>query len=147
MTAVSAEGFVSRADQSGTHERERALWMEARLTPAHVLPTGQGMAVTLRITAERSAYTLTDRATWMQFAQSLDLIPVSEGDTRLLNTYAVIVGATDRRNQAMAFARWLVDDSGRSAIARVPGFRLWPREVAGTEPNALPVVLADGRPQ
>ena len=137
--AASTVGFVSRADQSGTHERERALWAGVGTQPTHVLPTGQGMAVTLRIAAERGAYTLTDRGTWNHRPKALPLAVVNEGDPRLLNTYAVIVGTTDLRDAALAFARWLADGEGRQAIAAVPGFRLWPVELPRTDPAALPL--------
>ena len=120
-------GFVSRADESGTHEREKALWASAGVTPTHTLPTGQSMAMTLRIASERGGYTLTDRATWMQLADALDLVPVAEGDSRLLNTYAVIVGPGARQTEAMTFARWLVDGAGRERISTVAGFAAWPR--------------------
>jgi tungstate transport system substrate-binding protein len=136
--AGSAEGFVSRGDQSGTHERERALWGAVRVTPRRNLPTGQGMATTLRVTSERGAYTLTDRATWTQLAGSLRLVPVVEGDPRLLNTYAVIVGEGERHRDALAFARWLAVGPGRDVIASVPGFSVWPVGRANTRPEHRP---------
>jgi tungstate transport system substrate-binding protein len=139
--AGSEAGFVSRADESGTHERERTLWASAGATPAHSLPTGQGMAMTLRIASERGGYTLTDRATWMQLADALSLVAVAEGDARLLNTYAVIVGSGTRQPEAMAFARWLVDGAGRERISMVTGFTAWPQGHPATNPADLP-----GRP-
>jgi tungstate transport system substrate-binding protein len=142
--ALSAVGFVSRADESGTHERERALWKALGVTPARTLTTGQNMAITLRITAERGAYTLTDHATWTQFATTLSLTPVSEGDPRLLNTYAVIVAAGDQQREAMAFGQCLAQGAGRDVIAQARGFRLWPKEQPGTDPAALPLALARG---
>ena len=136
--AGSDAGFVSRADESGTHEREKTLWASAGVAPAHSLPTGQSMAMTLRIAAERGGYTLTDRATWMQFADALSLVPVAEGDSRLLNTYAVIVGSSALRPEAMAFARWLVDGAGRDRMSHVAGFTAWPQGQPNTSPADLP---------
>ena len=136
--AASEPGFVSRADESGTHEREQALWTFAGVAPKHSLPTGQGMAMTLRITSDRGAYTLTDRATWLRFADSLHLAPVHEGDPRLLNTYAVIVGPGAQRMEAMTFANWLVEGAGRDIISTVPGFTVWPSSRPGTQPHDLP---------
>jgi tungstate transport system substrate-binding protein len=134
--AASAAGWVSRADRSGTHERERALWTSLDIKPIPTLPTGQGMANTLRIASERGAYTLTDRATWMKFAGSLQLAPVSEGDPRLLNTYAIIVGTGEHRDEALAFARWIAEGPGRELIATVPGFTPWPEGAPGSTPNS-----------
>ena len=136
--AASDAGFVSRADESGTHEREQALWTAAGVTPTHSLSTGQGMAMTLRITSDRGAYTLTDRATWLRFANSLRLTPVNEGDPRLVNTYAVIVGPGAQQRKAMAFAKWLTEGAGRDVIATVPGFTVWPRGRPGTQPGDRP---------
>ncbi len=136
--AGSAVGIVSRGDESGTDERERELWKSAGVTPAHQLRTGQGMASTLRIASEQGAYTLTDRATWNQFAHQLALMPVAEGDPRLLNTYAVIVAPGEKQPQAMAFARWLAEGAGRDLIGAAPGFTVWPPGRPATRPADRP---------
>ena len=101
--AGSGATFVSRGDESGTHAREQQLWRKAGTTPsaARLLETGQGMAATLRIASERHAYTLTDRATFTQLAETVGLQPLFQGDPDLLNTYAVIVRpATARERDA-----------------------------------------------
>jgi len=54
------------------------------------LETGQGMAATLRIASEKSAYTLTDRATFLTNQDFVDLAILVEGDNQLLNVYHVI---------------------------------------------------------
>jgi tungstate transport system substrate-binding protein len=135
--AQSPVGLVSRADQSGTHERERALWAAVGVTPVKTLPTGQGMAMTLRITAERQAYTLTDRATWLNFETSLPLVPLAQGDQRLLNTYAVIVGDQERE-RGSEFAQWLAEGSARDIISTVPGFTVWPLDQPRSHPDDRP---------
>jgi len=139
--ASAGPEFVSRADQSGTHEREQALWHAAGVVPMHVLPTGQGMAVTLRVAAARQGYTLTDRATWIHFEHSLDLKPLfeRESDPLLLNTYTVIVDSNRSDNaQALAFGIWLADGAGRSRIASFPGFSVWPSDSARRSPQDRP---------
>jgi tungstate transport system substrate-binding protein len=137
--AESDAGIVSRGDGSGTDERERALWQQAGTTPAHSLTTGQGMANTLRITSERGAYTLTDRATWDQFKSQLSLEPLVEGDPRLLNTYAVVVGPGERYDDAMVFAQWLTEGAGRQVIASVHGFNAWPIGMPAIQPQDAPI--------
>lgn len=144
----SGAPFVSRGDQSGTHEREQWLWKAAGAPPgeAALLTSGAGMAVTLRQASDRRAYTLTDRATFDQLKSQLDLVIVSAGDPRLLNTYAVIIDPTRRRGAAARqFADWLADGGGRALIAqyRIEGsevqpFEPWPRGAPRDSPDALP---------
>ncbi len=90
-----AAAFVSRGDDSGTHQRERALWAAASLpVPASAgwyAETGQGMGATLTVAAETQAYALSDRATWLVVADA-SVLPIHvEGDARLRNVYHVIV--------------------------------------------------------
>jgi tungstate transport system substrate-binding protein len=84
--------FVSRGDKSGTHTLELALWKQAGVTPAGswYIESGQGMGATLGIADDRSAYTLTDRATALAFAKRIKLRTMVEGDKPLLNIYSVM---------------------------------------------------------
>jgi tungstate transport system substrate-binding protein len=63
--AGRAAPFVSRGDNSGTHNLERDLWRLAGLEPKGpwYLESGQGMGPTLTIASDKAAYTLTDRGT------------------------------------------------------------------------------------
>ena len=85
--------FVSRGDDSGTHQKEQELWKAAAVNPAssEYLEVGSGMAATLRIASEKAAYTLTDRATFLAQRDQLQLEVLSFGDLRLRNQYAVIL--------------------------------------------------------
>lgn len=90
-------GFVSRGDQSGTHQAEIALWKASNLSPdkeSFYISAGQGMMATLTIAAEKGAYAMTDRGTWIKFAskQGNDnpLEIVVQGDKALFNQYSVI---------------------------------------------------------
>jgi tungstate transport system substrate-binding protein len=141
--AASGSGFVSRGDQSGTHEREETLWKLAGVTPepANLLVSGRGMALALRHADERTAYTLSDQATWWQFEQQLGLALLHEGDPLLLNTYAVIYPGQD--DGAAAFASWLSEGAGRKVIEGFtvsgrPAFPLWPADCPGGRTDALP---------
>ena len=91
--ASSGAPFVSREDDSGTNKKELALWKAAGITPGGdwYLETGQGMAATLTIASEKSAYTLTDRGTYLYNRETLDLNILHEGDPILLNVYHVII--------------------------------------------------------
>jgi len=146
--ARSQARFISRGDQSGTHEREQALWKTALVTPVgdRLVAAGAGMGATLRIAAETGSYTLTDRATYAQQQAHLPLSVVYENDPALLNTYAVVFDPSGPvADDARAFAEWLTDGAGRDVVAdyRVgPGvraFQVWspgrPRGLPGDLPR------------
>lgn len=89
--------FVSRGDESGTHKAEQALWKQAGIDPAkdkNYISAGAGMMATIRIGAEKKGYALTDRGTWIKYANQegaanpMDIIV--EGDTPLRNQYSVL---------------------------------------------------------
>lgn len=91
--------FVSRADKSGTHSRELQLWKKAGLDPAGqpwYLETGTGMGQTLAVAAEKKAYTVSDRGTFLVLKEKLGLFLVREGDAQLLNIYHVIEVSGER---------------------------------------------------
>jgi len=135
--------FVSRGDESGTHEREQMMWVMVGKAPRsdRLLISGGSMAQALRLTDEKRAYTLSDEATFQQLQEKLSLVQLFDGDPRLLNPYAVI--HTPGNRPAELFAGWLVDGAGRDLIAayRVNGrlmFTVWPEKCAGNESDARP---------
>src|SRR3989442_5812149 len=83
--------FVSRGDQSGTHQREQALWKRAGFpSPPRgewYIESGQGMGATLQLADEKHGYTLTDRATYLTWREKLQLFPIVRGDFLLFNRY------------------------------------------------------------
>lgn len=85
--------FVSRGDESGTHQLEKKLWRQARIEAKSdwYLETGQGMAATLRVADTKRGFTLTDRGTFLAQRSTLALAIVREGDRELFNLYHVIV--------------------------------------------------------
>jgi tungstate transport system substrate-binding protein len=90
--AATGSRFVSRGDKSGTHTLELALWKQAGVAPAApwYIESGQGMGGTLGIADDRTAYTITDRATLLAFSKRVRLVPMVEGDRPLLNIYSVM---------------------------------------------------------
>ena len=115
--AASEAKYVSRGDQSGTHERETALWEAAgtRVPADRYVTSGRGMALVLRHADELQGYTLSDEATFLQLAPEVELEILYRGDRRLLNIYSVIHPPDD--GAAAAFAQWLVHGHGRELIA------------------------------
>jgi len=94
MKAIAATGsrFVSRGDNSGTHNLEKELWKLAGVEPQSgwYIESGQGMGATLGIADDRKAYTLTDRGTYLAFQKRVRLPILLEGDRPLLNLYSVM---------------------------------------------------------
>lgn len=85
--------FVSRGDNSGTHQLELKVWKAANIDPkgqTWYQESGQGMGATLNIASEKGAYTITDRATYLANKKALDLELLVQGDKILLNIYHVI---------------------------------------------------------
>ena len=120
VTIAQAEApFVSRADDSGTHTRERGLWNDADLEPSGgwYMEIGQGMGEALRVASERAGYTITDRATFLALSHSLLLEVLVEGDEGLRNVYSVITTTRGRSHEgADRLAGWLSGDEGQRLI-------------------------------
>ena len=121
------ELFVSRGDDSGTHKKEMALWAAAGVDPRFASgtwyrETGSGMGATLNVAAALGAFTLSDRATWLSFANKQDLEIQLSGDPNLHNQYGVIpINAARhphvRSDLARDFVTWLLSAEGQAAIA------------------------------
>jgi tungstate transport system substrate-binding protein len=88
----SKSPFVSRGDNSGTHNLEKSLWKDAGITPKGdwYIEAGQSMGATLGIANERNAYTITDRGTYLALRNRVTLPILVEGDRVLLNIYSVM---------------------------------------------------------
>jgi tungstate transport system substrate-binding protein len=90
--AAAQAPFISRGDNSGTEVLEKSLWKQAGITPAKpwYVEAATGMGQTLTIASEKTAYTVTDRATYLARKASLRLALLNDGDPPLLNYYHVI---------------------------------------------------------
>ena len=137
QVAAAKAVFVSRGDDSGTHRKELDLWQVAGARPAPAgdawyRETGSGMGAALNTASGLSAYVLTDRGTWISFANKGDLQVLVEGDSRLANPYGVLLVNPERHAHVkaelgQAFVDWLLSDIGQSEIAafRVNGQQLF----------------------
>ena len=135
--------FASRADDSGTHKAELKLWQQTGIDPktssgSWYLETGSGMGATLNVAVGKQAYALTDRGTWLAFANKNDFKVFVEGDDKLFNQYgAILVNPEKHPNvkakEGQAFIDWLTGPEGQSAIAeyKIDGHQLF-------FPNARP---------
>ena len=121
--AESRKSFISRADKSGTYEREKELWAKAgaSMTAPAYIEAGQGMAETLQMASEKAAYTLCDRATWLSMRAKVNLAVDYENPQELKNSYAVI--AVDQKKVPQAktklantFISWVTASEAQSII-------------------------------
>jgi tungstate transport system substrate-binding protein len=124
--AAAGATFITRGDDSGTHKMELSLWKAAAIDPAGqawYVESGQGMGPTLTMASEKSAYTLTDKATFLFNQANLQLANLFEGDKALLNVYHVITVNPDlwplvNYEGATAFAKFLTDPATQEVIGQ-----------------------------
>lgn len=121
--AEQEEPFVSRGDDSGTHAKELALWEQAGVEPggSWYAETGQGMGATLAIAAERDAYTLADRGTYLANQQAGRLPIHVDGGPGLINPYHVIdidedAGTRVNHECGDEFSEWITSDEAQRRI-------------------------------
>ncbi|MDC0335414.1 extracellular solute-binding protein [Pseudodesulfovibrio sp.] len=90
--------FASRGDNSGTNKKEISLWKSAGMAvpekEAWYVQTGQGMLPTINIATEKNGYTMTDRGTFIKYADNHKgnppLVVLVEGDKVLFNQYSAL---------------------------------------------------------
>ena len=119
--------FVSRGDDSGTHKRELSLWAALDFQPGDddgdwYRESGSGQGATLNVASEMEAYCLSDRASWVTFANKRSLELLVEGDPELLNPYSVILVSSQKHPHVKAtegqqLIDWLVSEPGQQLIA------------------------------
>ena len=125
--AAARAPFVSRGDKSGTDALEKRLWRAVGLKPSTAdgdkwyRDIGGGMGAALNAAAGLNAYTLSDRGTWLNFANKADLKIVIEGDPGLVNRYDVILlnpakHPDVKQEPARRLRDWLISPAGQSAI-------------------------------
>ena len=125
--ASSEALFASRGDDSGTHKKELSLWRRASIEPfaasgTWYLETGSGMGATLNVAVGMDAYSITDRATWLSFANKHEFQILFEGDPLLLNQYGIILVNPLKHPHVKAkagqvFVDWMIGGQGQQAIA------------------------------
>jgi tungstate transport system substrate-binding protein len=117
--------FISRGDNSGTHVRELMIWRLAGLDPRGrpwYIESGQGMAKTLIMADEMSAYTLSDTGTYLKLAKEgriPDLGILYTNSSELINIYSVYIVRTcsgDARRYAELFEDFVAGPEGQKLI-------------------------------
>jgi tungstate transport system substrate-binding protein len=126
--------FISRGDNSGTDQMEKAYWKDVGARPegSAYVSAGLGMGEVLNMAAEMQAYTLTDRATYGAYRAKTGLAIVVEGDPKMFNPYGIIAVNPARHKEvnykgAMQLIDWITSDEGQKKIAsyKVDGEQLF----------------------
>jgi tungstate transport system substrate-binding protein len=132
--ADSKVKFISRGDNSGTDQMEKAYWKEAGARPegSAYVSAGLGMGEVLTMAAEMQAYTLTDRATYGAYKARSGLAIEVEGDPKMFNPYGIIAVNPARHpavnyKGAMQLIEWITSAEGQARIAsfKVDGQQLF----------------------
>ncbi len=116
--------FVSRGDNSGTHQREKSIWQQTKIQPSGkwYMEAGQGMETTLQIAHEKRAYVLSDRGTYLAYKPKTDMQILVEGDfAKLGNPYSIIAINPAKYKHvnyvyAMALIGWVTSVEGQKII-------------------------------
>jgi tungstate transport system substrate-binding protein len=119
--------FVSRADSSGTHIKELALWSAVGQPSGPRAPwyvqAGVDQIATLRLADERAAYALADLPTFTRLAErGTDLRVLFTADTVLINPYTLyVIRSASEHSGAARFSTWaLADWRARLLALRLP---------------------------
>ena len=117
--------FLSRGDNSGTHNKEVSLWHEIKLNPKNFSTwykkIGQGMGNTLIMANEMQAYTLIDRGTWIKFNKKEDLKIICQNKPPLFNQYGIIAVNPSKHKKinyewANIYIKWIISEKGKKLI-------------------------------
>jgi len=128
--------FISRGDDSGTHKKEIELWNDIKVYPKTTdywyLKVGQGMGNVLLMANEKSAYTLSDRGTWVSFNKKKGLKIICQNFPPLFNQYGIIIVNPSLNNKldiknAKKYVQWLISNHGKELINnfRIKGEQLF----------------------
>ena len=119
--------FISRGDKSGTHDKELQIWDVLSINPTTYsgkwyLETGSSMGSTINIAIGLGGYTLTDRATWINFGNKKDFSILVAGHDSLHNPYGIIAINNDKCpntkfEKSLIFIKWLLSKKGQKLIA------------------------------
>ena len=120
--ATAKAKFVSRGDNSGTHQKELQVWAKAGVKPEGewYIETKDFMTASLKRANAEGAYFMSDSSTWIMeqgVAPSLKIL--FRGDRFLVNTYHAIVappGATPGRDTAERFIAFVASPAGQKII-------------------------------
>lgn len=115
--------FISRHDNSGTNAKELSIWASVgnlQSGQSWYKASSMGMTQALVAASNSDAYTLADRATWLNISKQgliSGLKIVAEGDADLFNQYSVIqVSGAKNSEGALEFSTWIRSSQAQTLI-------------------------------
>lgn len=121
--AAAKAPFVSRGDNSGTHQKEMQIWQQAgkQRDGDWYIVTKDFMTATLKRANSEGAYFMSDSSTWtMEKQVASDLVILYRGDKFLINTYHALAappGATPGRDTAERFIAYVASPDGQRIMS------------------------------
>jgi tungstate transport system substrate-binding protein len=124
LIAAKQAKFISRGDESGTHQKEKEIWQAAGITPSGswYQSAGQGMGEVILMATQQNAYTLADRGTYNAMRHGkTDLVILLQGEKGLINPYGVIAVNPKKfphvkYDLAMKFIEYITGPEGQNII-------------------------------
>ena len=120
--------WVSRADDSGTHKKEKSLFRAAGLKEDEEWEgldrTGTGMGLSLQVAGEFRAYILSDIGTFLAFQDRTHLVVLSHPADSLRNVYSILQLDSTRFDRPLATSaareleRYFLDEDTQDRIGR-----------------------------
>ncbi len=122
--AAKQAAFISRGDNSGTHQMEKSIWKAANITPGGTWyqSVGKGMGDTITIADIKSGYTLSDRGTYLAMKDKIKLRILFESDQQyLFNPYHVMAVnpakfPNVKYDLAMKYINYVISPQGQDII-------------------------------
>ena len=115
--------FYTRADNSGTHQKELSIWKLAGIEPSGewYQENKDFMLATLKKADENGAYFMTDSSTWVVAKSELKNNDILfRGDQYLINTYSALRQNGDdtvEKQKAKAFIEFVASEKGQELIS------------------------------
>jgi len=111
--------FISRGDESGTHQKEKEIWSASRIAPAGswYRSVGQGMGEVINMATELRGYTLADRGTYNALRHGkTDLVILYDGNRAFQRSGKPMLTLTVAQVTALTGANGLFNPYGVIAV-------------------------------
>jgi len=125
--AKSKSTFLSRGDNSGTHNKEMVIWKKSQINPLifsgkWYKETGAGQSTTLSMSVAMQAYALTDRASFISFKNKNNIKILVSDFKSLKNQYGIIEineknCPSSNHKEAKIFLNWILSEKGQRTIS------------------------------
>jgi len=122
--ATTHSVFISRGDESGTHQKEKEIWAATGITPSGqwYRSAGQGMGEVINMATEVRGYTLVDRGTYNAFHNGktgmgkTDLVILFEGNKNFVKKGQPMPRLTVEQVAALTGSKGLFNPYGVIAV-------------------------------